>query len=389
MARSVPSRSRDPRFNGAHLSDTRRLRCAAWAYTTRRVGPQAAGLTREPLAPRAGDLVLARVDAIGHHSGLQLPDGRRRTLLVGDEIVVVYGNRYAPNQFEAVVPKTTGPCQLVAAGGMAAKALSWHSSISKPATRITPQGMLVRPTGTPINLRDYALPALDTLPGALPPAIAVVGTAMDSGKTQSCGYLVRGLTTAGFKVGYAKITGTGAAGDPWFLRDAGADPVLDFTDTGLASTYLVPPREVERSVMTLVGHLTEARVDAIVFEVADGVLQTETARLLASSLFRSVVSGVLFAASDAMGAVAGARSVLELDLPLLALSGVLTASPLQQREAEKATGLPVFSRQDLARESTARRILELARRSAIETETVAENDAVRSPVMRPAELSVI
>src|SRR5262245_37748416 len=353
---SPPSKAPVRRAAGVRVLDLNRLRRAAWSYSTRRVDPGVLGLTDEALTPRAGDLVLARVDVIGHHSGLQLADGRRRTLFVGDEIVVVYGNRYAPNQFEAVVPKTLGPCQLVAAGGMAAKALSWHSSISKQATRITPLGLLVGSGGKPVNLHDYALPARDTLPASLPPAIAVVGTAMDSGKTQTCGYLVRGLTTAGLKVGYGKITGTGGAGDPWFLRDAGADPVLDFTDAGLISTYLVTPREVERSLMTLVGHLVESRVDAIVFEVADGVLQTETALLLASRVFHSTVSGVLFAASDAMGAVAGARSLRELDLPLLALSGVLTASPLQQREAEKATDLPVFSRQDLGRETTARRI---------------------------------
>src|SRR5262245_16479576 len=167
MARNGTTRSRSPRFEDAHVADVQRLRNAAWAYTTRRVGPDAAGLTREPLAPRAGDLVLARVDGIGHHSGLQLADGRRRTMFVGDEIVVVYGNRYAPNQFEAVVPKTLGPCQLVAAGGMAAKALSWHSSISKQATRITPLGLLVGSGGKPVNLHDYALPARDTLPASL------------------------------------------------------------------------------------------------------------------------------------------------------------------------------------------------------------------------------
>jgi hypothetical protein len=385
VSRLPLSRSTVQRAEGMRVLDVQRLHRAAWAYTTRRVGPGVLGLTDEAVTPRAGDLVLARVDALGHHSGLQLADGRRRTLFVGDEIVVVYGNRYAPNQFEAVVPKTLGPCQLVAAGGMAAKALSWHTSITKPATRITPLGLLVGSGGRPVNLRDHALPSRDVLPPSLPPAIAVVGTAMDSGKTQTCGYLVRGLTTAGYRVGYAKITGTGAAGDPWFLRDAGADPVFDFTDAGWVSTYLVPPREVERSVVTLVGHLVESHVDAIVFEVADGVLQSETALLLASDVFQSVVSGVLFAASDAMGAVAGARSVSELGLPLIALSGVLTASPLQQREAEKATDLQVFSRQDLAREMTARRILNMAKRRP----AIADRHVARNGDSQPAEMSIV
>src|SRR5262245_52885700 len=114
------------------LLEAQRLRHAAWAFTTRRVPPdQAYRIRHDATAPRAGDLVLARVDRLGHHQGLQLPNGRRRRLFPGDEIVVVYGDRYASSQFEAVVPRTLGPCHLVAAGGVAAKARSWHVRISR------------------------------------------------------------------------------------------------------------------------------------------------------------------------------------------------------------------------------------------------------------------
>ena len=41
---------------------------------------------RSNVVPRAGDLVLARVAGIGHHSGLELAHGRRAALFVGDEI---------------------------------------------------------------------------------------------------------------------------------------------------------------------------------------------------------------------------------------------------------------------------------------------------------------
>ena len=52
-------------------------------------------------------------------------------------------------------------------------------------------GVLVRPSGKPVNLRDFALPAVDQFTGFSVPTIAVVGTAMDSGKTQSAAFLVR------------------------------------------------------------------------------------------------------------------------------------------------------------------------------------------------------
>ena len=343
-------------------SDVIRLRRAAWAFTTRRVRAAACGLASEGRTPKAGDLLLARVDSVGYHSALQLPEGRRRHLFIGDEVVVAYGNRYAPNQFEAVVPKTLGPCQLVASGGIAGKALSWHTSVSKAATQITPLGLLTDSADMPVNLRDHALPTIDRVPEPLRPTIAVVGTAMDSGKTQTAAYLVKGLTLAGLRIGYAKITGTGSGGDMWFLKDAGAHPVLDFTDAGLASTYLESAAEIQRVFVTLIGHLMNSRVNAIVLEIADGVLQQETAALLESAVFRKLVGGVLFAASDSMGASAGHAWLRSRHLPLLALGGVVTTSPLQRRESAKATGLPVFSRQDLARERTAISILALAER---------------------------
>jgi hypothetical protein len=335
-----------------------RLESAAWAFTTRRVPRGAAHrILRAATPPAAGDLVLARVDAIGHHGTLQLVSGRRKHLFPGDEIVVTYANRYAPSQFEAVVPETLGPCHLVAGGGVAAKALSWHSRIAKGPTQITPLGLLADETGKTANLRDHALPSADRLAAPRPTTIAVVGTGMDAGKTQAAAFLVRGLTLAGVRVGFAKVTGTGAGNDTWLLSDAGADPVLDFTDAGLASTYLAPPSEIERVLLTLMAHVSGRGVGAIVLELADGLLQRETSALLKSPAFREVAGGILFAARDSMGAAAGADWLKHQNLPIVGLTGVLTSAPLQCEEASMATGLPVFRRSDLARASTAAKIL--------------------------------
>lgn len=334
-----------------------RLGRAAWAFTTRRVARDSVTrILRDARAPGPGDMVLARVDEIGYHSGLQLPDGRRKTLFPGDEIVVAYGNRYAPSQFEAVVPQTLGPCHLVASGGVASKALSWHVKASKGPTRITPVGLLAGNNSEPANLRDYALQPVDRLPGIRPGIVAVVGTVMDSGKTQAATSLARGLKLAGLRAGYAKVTGTGAGGDTWLATDAGANPVLDFTDAGLVSTYLAPAELLERVFVTLMAHMARARVDAIVVEVADGVLQAETAALLTSACFRDAVHGLIFTSSDAMGALAGTTWLRDRGLPVIGLSGVLTSSPLQIQEAARETGLPVWSRADLARPKTAVRL---------------------------------
>jgi hypothetical protein len=340
------------------------LRRASWAFSTRRVRQGDWSTIPASGPPTAGDLVLARVDTIGHHDGLQLANGRRKQLFVGDEIVVAYGNRYACNQFEAVVPDTMGPCHLVAGGGVAGRVVSCHDRIVKGPTHITPLGLLANAEGQRLNLRDYALEPIGESSAPLPTIVAVVGTAMDSGKTQTSAHLVRGLIAAGLRVGYSKVTGTGAGGDTWLLKDAGADPVLDFTDAGMASTYLVSPEEIDEVLTTLTAHIARQEVDAIVVEVADGIFQRETAALLRSPVFNRLVGGTVLAARDALGASAGVTWLRAQSRPVLALSGLLSASPLQSAEVKEVTGIPVYNREHLAMASTAMALIGPAQRKS-------------------------
>jgi hypothetical protein len=129
--------------------------------------------------PRAGDLVIARIETLGQHQRLESPHGRRAQLYEGDEILVAFGERYAPDQFEAVVPDNLEPCDLVAGGGVAGKVLSRHARI-KRATRIQPIGLIADSAGRPVNLSGHALPQRP-LRGPRPQVIAVAGTSMNAG----------------------------------------------------------------------------------------------------------------------------------------------------------------------------------------------------------------
>lgn len=324
-----------------------RLLNAKVAYTPRNANLELADtlLTGNDVIPGAGDLVLARVEKIGQHSGLELAHGRRASLFVGDEIVVCYGNRYAPDQFEAEVPEDLGRCDLVASGGIASRARSCHTNMKIP-TSITPIGLLANSRGQRINLVDAALPKITGL-YSRPYTVAVVGTAMNAGKTTTAAALIRGLVNAGRVVGAAKVTGTGSGRDTWLMTDAGSKLTLDFTHAGFPSTYLAKPTEVDGILETLTAHLAKAGTDAIVIEIADGLFQNETAALLDSPVFANMVDSVIFAAGDAMGATAGVEWLRRKKLPVIAVSGLLTASPLAIIEAAKATGLPVPDKKEL------------------------------------------
>ncbi|HEB89280.1 MAG TPA: DUF1611 domain-containing protein [Deltaproteobacteria bacterium] len=339
----------------------RLIREATRAYSTRRVPREAMTCLLPNCPPEVGDLVLARVEAIGYHKRLHRPDRSKRNLFVGDLVIVAYADRYAPSQFEAIVPSDLRTCHLAAAGGIASRVVLRHDRIRRAPTVLRPLGLLASgPEAPPLNVAGWALDpprSHDEHNGIGIPVVAIVGTSMDSGKTTVAAHLARGLKNSGLRVGYAKVTGTAAAGDPSLVLDAGADPVLDFTDAGFASTYRLARGTVEAIFRDLVGHVAGAPVDGVLIEVADGLFQTETASLLESGSFRTLVDQILFAAPESMGATAGAAWLRERRLPLVALSGVLASSPLQVREAREQTGLPVYGPQDLLDPSTAAKLL--------------------------------
>jgi hypothetical protein len=292
--------------------------------------------------PSAGDLVVACVERLGQNTRLHLRSGRRSQLHEGDRVVVCYGNRYAPDQYEALVPDDLGLCYLVTSGGVAGRVVSRHRSRKDP-TVLRPEGLLVDGSGGILNLRRFGLAAAAPAGQRIKPVIAFIGTSMNSGKTTAASSLIRGLCRAGLRVAAIKATGTGSGNDVWSMEDAGAALVLDFTDAGHPSTYLVPAEEIESAFDRLTTYAAQSDVDAIVIEVADGLFHEETATLVGSQRFAAAVDNVIFCAGDALGAQAGVEWLERRGLPIGGVGGLLTASPLAVRETRRSTRLPVWT----------------------------------------------
>src|SRR5437879_13838438 len=62
---------------------------------------------------------------------------------------------------------------------------------------------------------------------------------------------------------------------------------------------------------------------------------------------RSSVDAWLFAAGDPLGAAAGIRVLRDWGIDPLAISGVVSMSPLGMKEAQAATGLPCITGKEL------------------------------------------
>lgn len=335
---------------------------AKWAFTTRRVRRAAcAGLGADVAAARPGDLILARVEKPGSHKRLQLACGGYGDLWEGDRIVVACGDRYAADQFEGAGAIAPEDCHLLAGGGVAGRLEARHARMTAP-TRLTPLGRVLDAAGRPVALQDFARPRSAAVrPAAV---IGVVGAGMNAGKTTAAAGLIRGLTAAGFRVAGLKATGTGSFGDTRAYAAAGARYAADFTDDGLASTYRQSAPRVLAALDALLGHAAAEGCEVAVVEIADGLLQPETAALLEAPAAAARFDGILFACGDALSALGGLGWLADRGIRPLAVSGLLTRSPLALREAEAATGALILDRDDLADPAAATALLSEARAAA-------------------------
>lgn len=311
------------------------------AFTTRRVPVRdMKTLISGYVKPTSGDLVLATIQEIGKHRKIEQPSGRRAQLLPGDEIIVCYGSRYAPDQYEAIISEDLGLCDLVAAGGIASREVNRHDRMLPP-TKIMPIGLLGNKNDKRLNVADYRIS--NELSDKPVKVILVAGTAMNSGKTFTAASIIYSLKSTPYRVAGIKATGTGSGGDVFLFKDMGADVVLDFTDGGFPSTYLQPDENIEQTTLALINHAAWLGCDIVVMEVADGLRHKETEMLLRSKSLQKKVFAVVFAAYDSMGAKAGYDILRDWGYRVLAISGQLTRSPLAMRETENTVDGEILS----------------------------------------------
>ncbi len=317
------------------------------AFTTRHVNlGDAHTLLTGDVKPKAGDLVLCEVTRLRQHCRIEQPNGRRSRMFVNDKIVVCYGNRYAPDQFESVVPDDLSACHLVAGGGVASR-MRFKSPKVKPATEIQPLGLLGNKHGQVLNLNQYnVLTPSKTETSKNIPILLVSGSSMNAGKTTTVASLIKGLTADGFNVSAAKVTGTGSGGDLWHFIDAGVSKAIDFTDAGLVSTYLMSNQSLVRLFDEMITYLKTPQTDVIVVEVADGILQGETKALLESPEIINATTAMVYTAGDSSSAVYGDNWLKSLGYNVLGISGVVSSNPLGVQEVEKMTSTPIFKKKE-------------------------------------------
>lgn len=311
-----------------------------WPYATHLVDKSMVkGLIPMTEGHDPGALVLCRVVSSGKHKDLEAQAGRRMSIFPGDVFVGVLGDRYATDQFEGI-GRVTGPTgHILGIGGVVGEVVSSNTRMPDPTT-VEFLGRLADADGKPLYTQQFAtLAAAPSTGGMRATTVLSLGASMNSGKTTTAMQMVRSLTNAGHRVAAAKVTGTACLKDPNLMYDAGAVCVLDFTDAGWPSTANLSLDQL----MSITGRIRAAlelhQPEFIIIEIADGILQRETAMMLAHEPLRATIDAVTFAGPDALSVDSGVRRLREYGYPVIATAGIVANGQLGIQEVEKACGI--------------------------------------------------
>lgn len=298
--------------------------------------------------PKAGDVGVFRViDPCDSY--VADAKGINRHIFEGDHVMLAFGSRYATNQIEGYVPDAPMPFyHLLARGGVAGVLKTVNATMrAEPAVLelvayATDAAGMVYNT---INRTD-----IDAFHSSMIQSKVVlsIGSSMDSGKTTTAAYLCGGLAKAGHTTAYIKLTGTAFPKDTRSVEDRGAHYAIDFTHFGYPSTYLTAHNEL----IDLYGALVQVvqqqvQPEYVVIEIADGILQRETAALLQDPRFMQTVHGVIYSSGDSLGAISSLQLLADWNVHPFALAGLFTASPLLVEEVTPLVQVPILTLPDL------------------------------------------
>ncbi len=298
--------------------------------------------------PSLGDVGIFRV--VQPNGGYIMDTNKVSSYLFeGDYVMLAFGNRYATNQYEGYVPSApVTQCQLLGRGGVAGVLSSKNATFKTVPALLELVGYATNRSGAVLNtIRKKALDPFNRY-NVRAKVILSIGTSMDSGKTTSAAWLCGGLRAAGKRVAYIKLTGTAFPKDAALNLDRGAHFAADFNDFGFPSTYMVSHDMLLQLYQSLVNMACdEGRAEYIVMEIADGLLQRETAMLLSDPNFRSTIYATLFSAGDSLGVISGLQILADWGIQPFAVSGLFTASELLIREVEGRVDVPILRLSDL------------------------------------------
>jgi len=293
--------------------------------------------------PEIGDLVYGTVLKIGKHTKLENGEGRLHTITEGTKSIFVYGNRYAPDAFEGIVPTQFKiETDILAGSGLIGELVSKNSNISSP-TKVKIYGYVCNQKGEVLNTKLFPKIKTEIKPQKIKSKLILcIGSAMNSGKSLVAAKCCWALNAMGHHVNACKITGTASLKDILLMEDSGAQNVADFTYLGYPSTYMLKKEEIIK-IFNNLDFKFASKTGYWVVEIADGILQREAKMLLESKELKNRIHKVVYCGKDAVGIIGGLSLLKEkYNIVPDGLSGLFSSSPLAIQELEEFVDLPHF-----------------------------------------------
>lgn len=300
---------------------------------------------------KEGDVVAVRIlNAKSQYNTLELTTGRFAILKPGDVVVGALGFRNALLGYAGVLPtqlSTGDEVNLLNLGGVIGHCTSYSPSVGQPFRAEILGQVLTFPElgsrkGTPANISSGCAPLRSSLSKLRTPVIGVVGTCMNSGKTEACLGLIQQLVRRGLRVGAAKTTGVSLRRDVLAMEDAGAERALIFTDFGVVTTSAKNAAEL---TCTMLAELDEQGLDVLVVELGDGLMgDYGVDSILGHPDLGPAFRSLALAANDPVGAWGGVQMMVErYQLRPAVLTGPATDNEAGTRILEAQLGLPAIN----------------------------------------------
>lgn len=307
-----------------------------------------------------GDVIAVRLlTNKSNYNLLELVTGRMSTLKEGDVIAGALGHRNAVQGYAGIIPtelKTGDKVNLLNMGGVLGICQSYSPLVGPPHQCEVIGSVLSFPninsrTGVPANI-STGCPPLDANLSSGCPVIAVVGTSMNSGKTEACLTIIQQLVRQGLKVAAAKTTGVSLRRDILGMQDAGAQEVMVFTDLGVVTTQ---NSNAPALTKTMLNRLNQSKPDVIVLELGDGLIgDYGVSAILSDPEISKSLTNVVLAAADPVGAWGGVTLLTDRHqiTPSL-VTGPATDNIAGTKSIERETGIKSLNARHSSAEITA------------------------------------
>lgn len=299
---------------------------------------------------REGDVVAVRVlTTKTSYNMLELPSGRMSPVRAGDVVAGVLGHRKALFGYAGRLPeslKTGDEINLLNMGGVLGVCTATSPMFGDPFRCEVLGQVLSFPTvgsriGVPANISDDALPLESDLT-PLPPVVAVVGSCMNSGKTEACQAIVNDMVRRGLRVGAGKTTGVSLMRDTFSMEDAGAFKSRVFTDFGVVTTT---PESAPLAAISILNSLAKDRPDVIVLELGDGLIGAYGVdAILHHPGLKAAFTQTVFSANDPVAAWGGVELLRKrFGIEPSVVTGPATDNSAGSDLITAQTGVPAFN----------------------------------------------